>query len=563
MLSSHERSILRRLSVFRGGCTAEAAEAVTGATLIDLAGLADKSWLRIEPSGRGPDASGRCTLHELVHQYCAEKLATEHEREAGETPDQVCDRHATYYLTRLEARREIVTTWQDHFLPLLSDLDNYNALWRRAIDGNRFAILRELFALIGYPDASARTQLQLLEPAYHALQARLKTSETASQMPEATRCLIELLRHRAGCYLRLGQLARAAADLEAGLHMLDSLAEAPGAIEERFRLRHVQAFLLQDRGDFAAAIQLRQALLAELPHIHAHLWPHHPDRTLIYWQAEIILALFYPLYRLGQYAEAEAAARQALQWFESMPWACNANALANLGVLHYVRGEYAETLRLATESLHANQAHGQRGHSFYSLLTMAQAEIALGRLVDAATHYRQAIAGARDCDRPATIARAMAGLAELELAMSHFDRAKEICEEVLALCEQNRLEWGDIQAVAAIGAGRAACALGDPATAEALFVRALRCRGCFAIDLLEALAGLAQVHVMRGECARTVELLAFVVAHPFTSHRVRQPMARLLEKFEAEQPPEVFAAAAARGRNRRLDEVVAQLVSDS
>ena len=85
MLSSQERSILRQLAVFCGGCTAEAAEAVTGATLIDLASLADKSWLRIEPSGRGPEASGRCTLHELVHQYCAEKLATEHEREDGET----------------------------------------------------------------------------------------------------------------------------------------------------------------------------------------------------------------------------------------------------------------------------------------------------------------------------------------------------------------------------------------------------------------------------------------------------------------------------------------------
>ena len=52
-----------------------------------------------------------------------------------------------------------------------------------------------------------------------------------------------------------------------------------------------------------------------------------------------------------------------------MPWACNANALANLGLLHYVRGNYTETLRLAAESLRANQAHGQRGHSFYSLQT--------------------------------------------------------------------------------------------------------------------------------------------------------------------------------------------------
>ena len=49
LLSAHERSILRQLSVFRGGCTAEAAEAVAGATVLDLAGLGDKSWLRADP----------------------------------------------------------------------------------------------------------------------------------------------------------------------------------------------------------------------------------------------------------------------------------------------------------------------------------------------------------------------------------------------------------------------------------------------------------------------------------------------------------------------------------
>jgi tetratricopeptide (TPR) repeat protein len=562
-LSAHERNILRQLAVFCGGCTAEAAAAVTGATLLDLANLADKSWLRIEPSGRDPDASGRCTLHELVLQYCDEKLATEHEREGRESPHQVRDRHATYYLTRLQARREVVTTWQDRFVPLLVDFDNYNTIWRRAIEGDRFEILRDLFAVVGYPDASARTQLQLLEQAHHALQARLKARATALQRSEATLCLIELLRHRAGCFLRLGQLARAAADLETSLQLVEAAAPAPGSIETRFRLRHAQAFLLQDRGDFAAALQLRRVLLTELPEIHAHLWPYQPDRTLIYWQAEITSTLFYPLYRLGQYAEAEVAARQALQWFESMPWACNANALANLGLLYYVRGNYAETLRLAAESLRANQAHGQRAHSFYSLQTMAQAEIALGRLMDAATHYRQAITGARACDRPATIARGMTGLAEVELAMNHADKAKEAYKEVITYCEQHRLESWDVQATALIGAGRAAYALDDPATAEESFARALRCRGCFAIDRMEALAGLAQVRVMRGECARAVELLAFVVAHPFTSQRVRQPMIRLLAKLEGEQSPEVFAAAAARGRSRQLAEIVAALAPNT
>ena len=71
LLTPHERGILRQMSVFRGGCTAEAAEAVAGANLLDLAGLVDKSWLRVEPDGR-------YGLHELIRQYCAESFEADH-----------------------------------------------------------------------------------------------------------------------------------------------------------------------------------------------------------------------------------------------------------------------------------------------------------------------------------------------------------------------------------------------------------------------------------------------------------------------------------------------------
>ncbi len=47
MLEPKERSVLRQMSVFRGGCTREAAEAVTGAGLAELAAMVDSSWLRL------------------------------------------------------------------------------------------------------------------------------------------------------------------------------------------------------------------------------------------------------------------------------------------------------------------------------------------------------------------------------------------------------------------------------------------------------------------------------------------------------------------------------------
>ncbi len=67
LLSADERAVMRQFSVFRGGCTREAAEAVAGATAADLASLVDQSWLRLREGGR-------YTIHELARQYCAEKL---------------------------------------------------------------------------------------------------------------------------------------------------------------------------------------------------------------------------------------------------------------------------------------------------------------------------------------------------------------------------------------------------------------------------------------------------------------------------------------------------------
>jgi predicted ATPase/DNA-binding CsgD family transcriptional regulator len=67
LLSGDEQAALMKLSVFRGGFDREAAERVAGASLPLLAGLADKSLLRM-------NATERYDLHELLRQYAADKL---------------------------------------------------------------------------------------------------------------------------------------------------------------------------------------------------------------------------------------------------------------------------------------------------------------------------------------------------------------------------------------------------------------------------------------------------------------------------------------------------------
>ncbi len=72
LLSPSRQATFRRLAVFRGGFSAEAARSVVGASLADLADLQDCSLLQ-------RSAEGRYALHPLLLPYAAERLA--------ETPD--------------------------------------------------------------------------------------------------------------------------------------------------------------------------------------------------------------------------------------------------------------------------------------------------------------------------------------------------------------------------------------------------------------------------------------------------------------------------------------------
>jgi predicted ATPase/DNA-binding CsgD family transcriptional regulator len=67
LIREDEREVFQKLSVFRGGFRREAAEVVAGASLQTLAGLVDKSLIRL-------NSTGRYDIHELLRQYGAEQL---------------------------------------------------------------------------------------------------------------------------------------------------------------------------------------------------------------------------------------------------------------------------------------------------------------------------------------------------------------------------------------------------------------------------------------------------------------------------------------------------------
>ncbi|MFD3835414.1 BTAD domain-containing putative transcriptional regulator [Streptomyces sp. NPDC058642] len=90
LLDEDERDVLRRLSVFAGGCDLAAAEAVCGPVALEALGsLVDKSLVVAAPSGEGGEM--RYRLLETVAEYAGERLDETGRRAEAERA------HLTYY----------------------------------------------------------------------------------------------------------------------------------------------------------------------------------------------------------------------------------------------------------------------------------------------------------------------------------------------------------------------------------------------------------------------------------------------------------------------------------
>jgi predicted ATPase/class 3 adenylate cyclase len=95
LLDADAQVAFRRLSVFRGSFTLEAAEEVTGAGLDQCAALLDHSMIK-------PIGDARFFLLETIREFARERLD-----EAGET-EEVALRHARHYLEQLRERGPFV-----------------------------------------------------------------------------------------------------------------------------------------------------------------------------------------------------------------------------------------------------------------------------------------------------------------------------------------------------------------------------------------------------------------------------------------------------------------------
>jgi predicted ATPase/DNA-binding SARP family transcriptional activator/Tfp pilus assembly protein PilF len=134
LLDDEERGIVKRISVFRGGFSREAAAEIAGAGAAMLAHLVDHSLLRRSPSGR-------FEIHELLRQYAAQKLAEDPDEEALAR-----QKHARYYSAFTGQLHDDLTGNRQRAAceAVLAELENVRSAWRSGVENCDWQILSEM-----------------------------------------------------------------------------------------------------------------------------------------------------------------------------------------------------------------------------------------------------------------------------------------------------------------------------------------------------------------------------------------------------------------------------------
>ncbi|NLS76817.1 MAG: AAA family ATPase, partial [Chloroflexi bacterium] len=562
LLSERERGILAGLAVFRGGFTAAAAEAVTGATLRDLARLVDHSLVLRR-------ASGRYDLHDLLREYAAVKLAAAPDGGAGAR-----ERHADHY-RRATAGWETEITRLGREKQALAEMEaewaNVCQAWGWAVEGARWRWLNAFDrAVSGY--AWYGSQYQAVQPLFAAAEARLREA-LRDPATERVAALLALGRIRSGQGF-LGLVPGHQAQVEALRESLALLEQAeragePVSLWERSNtLRRLGARLFNDEEAEESARCCAQA--AELARATGDGYLlggalHVGGRALITlgrfeeaerWLRET-LALRLPLGSvtalLENYQSLVWVAAQQGRFGEADRWIEEAIALAQRDSLEtlspmarrdlagaaYLQGRFELAERLWGDQAAFFRERGLRGVLAGVLLSLGLAGLMTGRYADARTRFEEALRLVQESGNGDLLPSCWCNLGLLALGEGDGAQAGRWLERLRGEPDPQHLACF-LRAPVAIAAGQWEEA--RRAVSEALAHR----------SPMEALPLAALYLAAQGQAERAVELYALARTSPCVarSRWHEEVFGQRIAQAAANLPPEAIRAAQERGRAR-------------
>jgi predicted ATPase/DNA-binding winged helix-turn-helix (wHTH) protein len=400
LLNEPERKLFRRLSVFVGGCTLEAAEAACNTSRdlgLDLFGglssLVDKNLVqRVDRA----EAETRFAMLETIREYALERLANSGEQSTIQRA------HAAYCLVLAEEGN-----------PELSPADRYRWLAQCDLEIDNFRFSLDWL----FENRDLEWGLRLCVALFRFWDMREHLTEGRARLEAILRLAgTQPTKERGRVLHFLGALATAQGDfppaerfLERSLSVYEELGDQWGIAASLNAL----AIAERDRGDYSSAENNFERSLS--------CWRSLQDRSAT---ARCLHNLANVVKVRGDYPRARAALREATEIFEDLGDRSGAAWSSNqLGDIAREQGDPTAARELYQRALSAFRETGDQWGTARSLTDLAYIDCAQGNHSTAHAAYREAMRIFADLRHRRGIARALEGCACLALARGHAARA--------------------------------------------------------------------------------------------------------------------------------------------
>ena len=559
LLTPRAHSILRQFAVFRGGCTRAAAAAVTGATLSDLAELVDKSWLRLRPDAR-------YEMHELVRQYCEEKLESEHFPIDRETSDQVRSRHGAYFTDYLAGALGRMNYRQEAMPEVMAEMSNLLAgLHWAAQKGKVEAAKQMIIGLFFIVEMLGWYQfaLQTYDAAVALLTSQAPVDESNAQHADnrtLIRCWLRWC--QANLYRTMGLLERATAEAEQIFVRLAGVATSRHQQWLLLMNHWLQTQLTQLSGDLPAARQQAQAMVTRFQATNFPALFYDQAVEAQFFQAHAHALLGQIAWQLGDYGEAQQQTQQALALRAAIgEQRYKAFNLVTLATILQTVEEQEKATRCVQEALQISQADGDAIAHAHALVALARLEREQGAYALAQEHSQVSLALGRQAGNHRMLMEALVELGNITLALGQTTEAKGWFEEALTTFARLGTAHSNYVAGALLGLGWTALADQAFTSAGDYFRQTLGAHGVAAWEEVDAMAGLAAVAAATGQGEWAVEVLTFVTQAPGARYATRQRATQQLQTLANSLPAALFTAATRHGQAQRWTTIRDVLIS--
>ncbi|HEX7976441.1 MAG TPA: tetratricopeptide repeat protein [Anaerolineales bacterium] len=401
LLNQNEQKLFRRLSVFVGGCTVDAVEAVAGdnparVSMMDqLGSLLDKSLLQ---EADGPDSEPRFVMLAMLREFGLEQLEASGEQET------IRRRHADFYLAlaeQAEARFESAeqVQWMNR---MEQEHDNLRAAleWSKTAEGAAEICLR-LAGTLGlfweargyFSEGRERlSALLLMEPAQGRTAARARLLARAAE-----------LAYRQSDYPATTSFAGES------LSIYREVGDKQGAASALIKLGNAAT----EVGDYATASGFLEEALS--------IWRELEDK---HGTARALISLGWTALRPGDYHLANVRLEEALALSRELEDTRSIGfELSGLGEVALRQGETTRATRLVEESLDLRRQLGNKWGVGVSLGIMGWVAIREGDWNRAIARLGESLEVRREIGDKSGSAWCLERLAEIALAQGQAEKA--------------------------------------------------------------------------------------------------------------------------------------------